>query len=69
MGVEGEVALMLTIDVGGRVTDARVIRSAGHGFDESALRAARRLRFAPARKGGAAVPVRIVWTCRFQLED
>jgi protein TonB len=69
LGVEGDVVLTLVVDAAGRVTDARVTRSAGHGFDESALRVARMLRFTPGCKRGAAVPVRITWTCRFRLEE
>jgi len=69
MGVEGDVVLALVVDVTGRVIDARVTRGAGHGFDEAALGVARRLHFTPGRKAGAAVAVRVTWTCRFRLEE
>jgi protein TonB len=69
LGIEGDVTLALTLDASGRVTDVRVTRSAGHGFDEAALQVARHLRFSPAQKGGAAVAVRVSWTCRFRIEE
>jgi len=52
---EGTVGLELTIDETGKVVDARVISAAGHGFDESALAAARAFAFSPARQGGKPI--------------
>ncbi|HVV86071.1 MAG TPA: energy transducer TonB, partial [Kofleriaceae bacterium] len=69
LGLEGEVVLALVVDAGGRVTDVHVVKGAGHGFDEAALAVARQLRFVPGRKRGAAVAVRVTWTCRFRLEE
>jgi periplasmic protein TonB len=68
-GSEGDVALSLVVDPSGSVTDARITRRAGQGFDAAALAAARKLRFSPGRKGGSAVSVRVTWTCRFRLEN
>ena len=48
--VEGRVLLKLTLDAEGAVTDVELLESAGHGFDESAITAARQLRFVPARE-------------------
>lgn len=67
-GREGDVVLTLVVDAAGSVREARVLRTAGRGFDEAALAAARGLRFQPGRKGGRNVSVRVTWTCRFRLE-
>jgi len=58
--------LALIVEASGEVSAARVLRAAGHGLDEAAFEAARRLRFAPGRALGAAVAVRVTWTCRFR---
>jgi TonB family protein len=50
----GVVLVEVRVDTGGRVADARVIRSAPP-FDEPALDAARRWTFRPARVGGIPV--------------
>ena len=68
-GVTGTVLLQLVVGTDGRVTDARVARGAGHGFDESALEAARTLRFEPATQEGAPVQVQINYEVQFQLKD
>jgi TonB family protein len=67
-GIQGEVTLELEISETGEVTDAVVTGPAGHGFDEAALEAARRLRFSPAEIDGAPAPVRIEYRFRFTLE-
>jgi TonB family protein len=68
LGVEGTVSLELVVDREGRVVEARVVRAAGHGFDDSALRALRGARFRPALREGQAVRVRMPWTIDFRLE-
>jgi TonB family protein len=60
-----EVTLTLTIDVAGAVTDAVVEKPAGHGFDEAAVAAARKLEFTPATRDGKAVAARIRFVYRF----
>ena len=65
--VEGKVGLEIVVDVAGRVTEARVLQRAGHGFDQAALDAVRRWRFTPAQKDGRAVRVRMPVTVEFQL--
>jgi TonB family protein len=67
-GIEGDVPLEIVVDQGGRVVEASLLRRAGHGFDESALRAIRSYRFAPAQRDGVAVRVRMRWTVAFRLE-
>ena len=65
--VEGDVGLEIVVDATGQVVDARVVKRAGHGFDESALAAIRRYRFAPAQREGRNVRVRMPWTVSFRL--
>ena len=66
-GIEGSVVLRLTIDATGRVIEAEVAEPAGHGFDESARRAASRTRYQPALRDGVAVPSRILTRIEFHL--
>lgn len=66
-GKEGSVTLRLTIDAGGRVTQADVVTSAGYGFDEAAREAALRFRFTPARRGDRNVAARILYRYDFRL--
>jgi TonB family protein len=66
-GLTGAVTLELEISEAGRVTDAVVTGPAGHGFDEAALAAARRLRFSPAEIDGEPAAVRIEYRFTFSL--
>lgn len=63
----GEVILQLELDETGRVTSARVTKSAGFGMDESAQQAALKLVFAPATRAGKPVPARISYKMDFTL--
>jgi protein TonB len=65
--LEGHVAVELVVEADGRVSDARVVASAGHGFDEAALEAVRRYVFSPAERDGHRVRVRMPWTVQFRL--
>lgn len=65
--LEADVAVEIVVDTAGAVTDARVVRKAGSGFDESALAAVRRYRFAPATREGRPVRVRMRWSVQFRL--
>ncbi len=68
-GLEGAVTLQLDIDREGRVKQAVVVESAGHGFDESAVAAAKRLEFEPARRAdGSPVGARILYRYTFTLK-
>jgi protein TonB len=63
---EGTVILRLSIDELGRLVDVSILRRAGSGFDEEAVRAVRNSSFSPARKNGkpvscwARLPIRFV---------
>lgn len=65
--VEGSVVLRLTIDRGGQVSAVEVVEPAGHGFDEAATAAVRKLRFEPAQRDGAPVAARILYRYTFRL--
>ncbi len=67
--VEADVVVLLTVDEEGAVTDVELVEPAGHGFDESALVAARNLRFTPAKIDGAPVAVQIRYTFRFRVPE
>ena len=67
-GLEADVKLELLVDEEGRVAEVKVLRAAGNGFDEAAVRAARGLGFSPATRGGRPVAVRIPWTLKFRLD-
>lgn len=57
-GVSGTVVLRLFVDENGTVIadSARIEETSGHpGLDSAAIRAAPRLRYAPALKGGKAI--------------
>jgi TonB family protein len=66
-GQSAHVALALTLDDTGNVTEVNVTESGGADFDAAALEAARRLRFAPARLGERALPAKIPFRFDFQL--
>ena len=67
-GLEATVTLQLDIDQRGRVTKAFVVDPAGHGFDESALEAAQKLEFDPARRAdGTPHAARILYRYSFAL--
>ena len=65
--VEASVALEIVVDRSGAVTEARVVKAAGYGFDAAALVAIRQYRFAPAERSGELVSVRMRWTVDFRL--
>ncbi len=64
-GVAGTVVMELDLGADGKVTDARVIQSAGHGFDEAALAAVRQFEFSPAEVDGQPAPVRLQYAYEF----
>jgi TonB family protein len=68
-GLSGDVGLEVQIAADGKVADARVTRSAGHGFDEAALSAVREFLFSPAEIDGKPAAVAIDYTYHFTLES
>ncbi len=68
LGVQGAVLLAIEIDETGVVRNVEVVRPAGHGFDEAAVDAARRMQFTPAMDANGPVPVVIEFEYGFTLE-
>jgi periplasmic protein TonB len=64
MGIGGKVLVKLGIDQKGFVKSVRVLRKAGYGMDEEAVKVAWRYRFKPARRSDGE-PVDIVITYGF----
>ncbi len=65
---EGTVTLLLSIDESGRVTDAKITKSSGYpALDNSALEAAKRWRYSPARKDGKRIATDLPQAVKFQL--
>ncbi|MBX5484973.1 MAG: TonB family protein, partial [Myxococcaceae bacterium] len=65
-GLAGSVNLQLLVDEAGEVAEARVVRASDPRFVETALHAATRLLFTPARQDGSPIAVRIFFTYRFE---
>lgn len=65
--VEGLVVIEATIDLEGRVREARVLRSVPL-LDEAAVEAVRQWEFSPTRLNGRPVSVMLTVTVRFRLQ-
>ncbi|MFO0600342.1 MAG: TonB family protein [Myxococcaceae bacterium] len=63
--VEAHVHLELQIDAQGRVSEVRVLESAGDAFDESALAAVQQYQFNPATEDGVPVRSFVTYTYAF----
>jgi len=69
-GLTASVTLQLDISKEGKVLQVVVIEPAGHGFDESAVAAAKKLDFEPARRpDGTAFGARILYRYSFTQKD
>ena len=68
-GREANVKLKLLIDETGKVSQVEITEEAGFGFDEVALKLARKFKFKPAQKNGEPVSVWSPWTYKFRLEE
>ncbi|HLW76870.1 MAG TPA: energy transducer TonB, partial [Bryobacteraceae bacterium] len=65
--IEGEVLVEIEFAASGELRVLRVARGLGHGLDESAVAAAREIRFRPARRAGASVDSTALVHIQFQL--
>jgi TonB family protein len=65
--VEGEVLLQVMFTANGQVRVLRVLHSLGYGLDESAMRAAEKIRFSPAQHEGHPVDSTATLHIVFQL--
>lgn len=69
LGREGIVLLQLIIDEKGRLVDVQLVKKAGSGFDEEALRAVRSSTFRPAIRNGRAVSCKAQLPVRFVMRN
>jgi protein TonB len=67
-GIESSVVVSFVVTTTGAVADVQLVKRAGHGLDEAALRAVQGARYLPARHGGRAVAVRKRITVSFALQ-
>ena len=58
--INGEVTIEFAVDASGRVVQAQVVKSSRREFEEPTLRAVLKWRFEPGKRGGRAVPFRMV---------
>ena len=66
----GRVTVKVAVTADGRVESAEVVGSSGHReLDEAAVRALRRARYKPARRGTAPVPGTKIVAISFRLDD
>ncbi len=65
--IEGEVLLSMQFSASGEARVERVMRGLGYGLDETAMTAARGIRFRPATRDGGAVDSDAVVHILFQL--
>ena len=66
--VDGEVELLVTIDVNGRVVAVKVLRGVGYGLDEAAVQAIRQSRWEPGVRSGAPASLSVRYVYRFVLQ-
>jgi TonB family protein len=65
--VQGEVLVEVLFTASGEVQVLQLVRSLGHGLDESGLRAVQMIRFKPARRDGKPIDCRTVVHIIFDL--
>jgi protein TonB len=66
---QGTVLLRVTIDERGRAAEVEILRKAGFGLDEEAVRAAKESTFIPAKRDGKPFTCRALLPIRFVLKD
>jgi TonB family protein len=66
-GIRGAVLLSVVFGADGRIYDIQIIRGLPHGLTETAIEAARKIRFRAAVKNGAPVNVRMQLEYNFNL--
>ena len=67
LNIEGEVLIEAVLEASGSIQVLRVLRGLGHGLDETAITAARQIRFRPALRDGVPVDFPAVVRISFQL--
>lgn len=69
LGREGRVVLKLLIDRHGKLRSIEVLESAGFGFLEATITAAKQSTYAPAIRNGKAVASAAILPVRFRLDE
>ncbi|MGH9404926.1 MAG: energy transducer TonB [Terriglobia bacterium] len=64
---QGDVVLLIVVQPDGSVSNAQVVKPAGLGLDESALKTVRSWKFKPGMRNGLAVPVQMQVDVTFRL--
>jgi protein TonB len=64
---QGIVILMLTIDAEGNLADVKIMKKAGFGFDEAAVKAVQESTFKAASQNGTSIACRALLPMKFQL--
>lgn len=68
LGIEGDLHVRVVVDAQGRVVEAKLLDSLGHGLDELALQRAKVMEFDPAvDTSGRTVTAQLVWTFHMTL--
>jgi protein TonB len=68
--IEADVTVRVSLDASGRVLEVELVRSAAQQeFDQAALEAARKERFAPETHDGRSVATSLTYTYRFRVES
>jgi TonB family protein len=65
--LEGEVLLEVSFAANGTLQVNRVVRGLGHGLDETAIAAAKKMRFKPALRNGQPVDSTAIVHVMFQM--
>ena len=68
-GKQAEVAVRISIDADGIVTDVAVVTPVGDGFDEAAIAAAMQYVFEPAEFDGAPGPITVETSIHFVIDQ
>jgi protein TonB len=69
-GIEGDVMVLASIDVEGKVTDVKVIKGTPYpAFDEAARAAVLKYEYEPATRDGVATTYQLSFTVRFRLKE
>ena len=68
-GIEGRVRLRIQVDTAGKVVSVSVSQGLGHGLDESAIAAARRMKLSAATRCGVPVEGTFLMAMSFRLPE
>jgi protein TonB len=67
--MQGTVLLRVAIDEQGRVVNIEILKKAGYGFDEAAVKAIRESTFIPAKNEGKSCNCKALLPIRFELKS